>query len=90
MTSRRVNACSSRDANGVGEDFRISEIPFIAEIQRLTRQPAAIQLRIGLARQLRARCGAQSQFVAYPPDLCGGDDSMDLLQGLRAGGGAHG
>jgi hypothetical protein len=30
---------------------------------------------------LRARCGAQSQFVAYPPDLCDGDDPMDLLQG---------
>ena len=60
----------------------MSEIPFLAEMQRRLRKPVAMRFRAGLvrARPLRPRCGVQPQFVAQPPDLCGGDGAMDRLQ----------
>ena len=61
----------------------MSEIPFLAEMQRLARKPIAMCVRVGLvrARPLRTRRGMQPQFVAQPPDPGGGDRAMDCLQG---------
>ena len=62
----------------------MSEIPFLAEMQRRLWKPVGMRFRVGLvrARPLRTRCGVQPQFVAQPPDLCGGDGAMDCLQCL--------
>jgi len=64
-------------------DCRMSEIPFLAEMQRWARKPVGVRFRVGLvrARPARAGCGVQLQFVAQPPDLCGGDRAVELLQG---------
>ena len=61
----------------------MSEIPFLAEMQRLTWNPVAMRFRLGLVRSrpVRTRCGVQPQFVAQPSDLCGGDRSVERLQG---------
>ena len=65
------------------EGCRMSEIPFLAEMQRLARQPIAMCVRVGLARArpLRTHCSMQPQFVTQPPDPGGGDRAMDCLQG---------
>ena len=83
MVSRRAIACNSRDVNGLDEGWRMSEIPFLAEMQRLTRNAVAMRFRVSLVwgSPLRTRCGVQPQLVAHPPDLCGGDGTMDRLEG---------
>jgi hypothetical protein len=80
MVSKRVSA-RSNDAD-MDTDCRMSEIPFLAEMQRLARKPVAMRFCAGSvrARPVRAGCGMQPQFVAQPPDLCGGDRAVDRLQ----------
>jgi hypothetical protein len=58
-------------------------MPFLAKVQRLSRDAIAMRLPVGLRRThaFRPRRRVSAQFIAQPADPCGGYRAMDRLQG---------